>query len=168
MSKACRYTINFLLLSVALYLSGCTSQAPQKIEVLPPDYAAQANEVLFNALGLVGTPYTYGGSNPATGFDCSGLIGYVYSESADLTLPRTVVEMSKLDAPNVEEDELQSGDLVIFATAGGSRPSHAGIYVGDGRFIHAPRSGGVVRMDVLSDDYWQRSYLNAKRPLACR
>ncbi len=57
---------------------------------------------------------------------------------------------------------------MIFATDGTSRPSHAGIYVGDGRFVHAPSRGGEVRMDFLSDKYWQRSYLNAKRPLACR
>ena len=57
---------------------------------------------------------------------------------------------------------------MIFATDGTSRPSHAGIYVGEGRFVHAPSRGGEVRMDFLDDKYWQRSYLNAKRPLACR
>jgi cell wall-associated NlpC family hydrolase len=159
----------FLMFTVALYLTGCSSQPPRNSKALSPvDYSSQANEILFNALGLVGTPYRYGGSTPANGFDCSGLISYVYRESANLALPRTVAEMSKLDAPNIAEDNLQSGDLVIFATEGTSRPSHAGIYVGEGRFVHAPRSGGEVRMDFLDDKYWQRSYLNAKRPLAYR
>jgi cell wall-associated NlpC family hydrolase len=157
-----------LMLIAALYLSGCSSQAPRQPETMPTDYAIQANEILFNALGLVGTPYRYGGSSPVNGFDCSGLIQYVYLESANLALPRTVAEMNSHEAPDIAEDSLQSGDLVIFATAGDSRPSHAGIYVGDGRFVHAPSRGGEVRMDFLSDRYWQRSYLNAKRPLACR
>jgi len=158
----------YLLCAAALNLAGCSSQAPRTAGTLPTDYSVQANEILFNALGLVGTPYRYGGSSPATGFDCSGLIYYVYAESADLNLPRTVAEMSELDAPNVAEDKLQSGDLVIFATGQGGQPSHAGIYVGEGRFVHAASRGGVVRMDLLSDRYWQRNYLNAKRPLAAR
>ena len=64
------------------------------------------------------------------------------------------------------QDQLQSGDLVIFATGSGSGPNHAGIYVGEGRFVHAPSRGGVVRVDFLNDEYWRRSYLSAKRPLA--
>lgn len=162
-------TFSCLVLIAALYLSGCSSQVSREPVPAPPvDTAEQANEILFNALGLVGTPYLYGGNNPQSGFDCSGLINYVYRESANIALPRTVVEMSQLSAPDVAEDNLQSGDLVIFATGGGTRPSHAGIYVGDGRFVHAPSRGGEVRMDFLSDSYWQRSYLNAKRPLAAR
>ena len=156
-----------LALFSALYLSGCTSLWPSR-SVAPADYSAQANDILFNALGLVGTPYRYGGSSPVNGFDCSGLIQYVYLESANLALPRTVAEMNRLEAPDIAEDNLQSGDLVIFATDGSRRPNHAGIYVGERRFVHAPSRGGEVRMDVLDDKYWQRSYLNAKRPLARR
>jgi cell wall-associated NlpC family hydrolase len=66
-------------------------------------------------------------------------------------------------APAVGRDALQSGDLVFFATNGGRQVSHAGIYVGDGRFVHAPSTGGTVRLDSLSNTYWQRTYLNAKR-----
>jgi cell wall-associated NlpC family hydrolase len=161
-----------LLLVSALYFSGCASQQAQQKPATPgvlgADKSSQANDILFNALGLVGTPYRYGGSSPDNGFDCSGLIQYVYRESADVALPRTVAEMNNHEAPDITEDNLQSGDLVIFATDGGSRPSHAGIYVGEGRFVHAPSSGGEVRMDFLDDKYWQRSYLNAKRPLDCR
>ena len=66
-------------------------------------------------------------------------------------------------SPDVRRDALQSGDLVFFATNGGRGVSHAGIYVGEGRFVHAPSSGGTVRLDSLSDGYWQRAYLDAKR-----
>ena len=149
-----------------LYLSGCANQAPQPAPALSSEKLKQANDILFAALGLVGVPYRYGGNSPDGGFDCSGLIQYVYAESADIQLPRTVAGMTRIDAPTIGDDKLQAGDLVIFATGSGSRPSHAGIYVGDGRFVHAPSTGGVVRMDFLSDEYWQRSYLNAKRPLA--
>ncbi len=165
---AWRHATYTLLLTSALLFAGCSNQLPQKSEDSGVSKSSQANDILFNALGLVGTPYRYGGSSPVSGFDCSGLIQYVYRESANVALPRTVAEMNSHEAPNVAEDSLQSGDLVIFATGEGSRPSHAGIYVGDGRFVHAPSRGGEVRMDFLSDKYWQRSYLNAKRPLACR
>jgi cell wall-associated NlpC family hydrolase len=168
MNGAWRNATYYLVLIGVLYLSGCSSQAPQKSEPLGVDKSSQASEILFNALGLVGTPYRYGGSTPVSGFDCSGLIQYVYLESANLALPRTVAEMNSHEAPDIAVDNLQSGDLVIFATDGTSRPSHAGIYVGEGRFVHAPSRGGEVRMDFLDDKYWQRSYLNAKRPLACR
>jgi cell wall-associated NlpC family hydrolase len=145
-----------------LYLSACATKPP---ETAQPE---NANEILFTALGLVGTPYRYGGSTPDSGFDCSGLIQYVYAQSAEINLPRTVAEMSRIDAPTVPEDRLQAGDLLIFATESTSRPSHAGIYVGEGRFVHAPSSGGAVRMDYLADRYWQRCYVNAKRPLVSR
>ncbi len=168
MNRGWRSTLYCLALVGALFLSACSSQLPRESATLPADYLVTANEILFNALGLVGTPYRYGGSTPASGFDCSGLIHYVYRQSADVTLPRTVAEMNRHDAPNIDEDQLLAGDLVIFTTRNDSRPSHAGIYVGEGRFVHAPRQGGTVRMDFLSDDYWQRSYLNAKRPLAAR
>lgn len=165
-----RRTICCVIAVAALNLSGCGSQVTREPQPqsAPAGYSEHANEILFNALGLVGTPYRYGGNSPESGFDCSGLINYVYRESANMALPRTVAEMSRLPAPDVAEDNLQSGDLVIFATDGSSRPSHAGIYVGDGRFVHAPSRGGEVRMDFLSDRYWERTYLNAKRPLALR
>lgn len=158
-----RDTISCLLLCAALYLTGCVSHAPQP---LPTDQQGMANDILFAALGQVGIPYRYGGNTPEGGFDCSGLIQYVYALSASIEMPRTVAEMDRLAAPVVDKANLQAGDLVIFATGARGRPSHAGIYVGEGRFVHAPSRGGVVRMDFLGEPYWQRSYLHAKRPLA--
>lgn len=165
MNKQRRGALTCVVLCVLLWLAGCSSQAPKPQPPLPDKYGV-ANEILFTALGQVGIPYRYGGSTPDTGFDCSGLIQYVYAVSADIKMPRTVAQMNSIDAPTVAASNLQAGDLVIFATESGSRPSHAGIYVGEGRFVHAPRTGGVVRMDFLSTAYWQRSYLHAKRPLA--
>ena len=95
-----------LALLAALCLSACSTHPPRA-----PAPAEAANEILFSALALVGTPYRYGGSSPASGFDCSGLIQYVYRESAALSLPRTVAQMNTLDVPDVDEDELQAGDL---------------------------------------------------------
>ncbi|EPN49505.1 lipoprotein, partial [Pseudomonas syringae pv. actinidiae ICMP 19096] len=101
-----------------------------------------AEDVLFRALGLVGTPYRWGGNTPDSGFDCSGLIGYVYRDAAGISLPRSTREMIVMGVPNIRREQLQSGDLVFFATSGGSQVSHAGIYVGEGRFVHAPATGG--------------------------
>ena len=93
----------------------------------------------------------------------SGLIGYVYRDAAGISLPRSTRELSTMRTPDVRRDALKSGDLVFFATNGGRAVSHAGIYVGDGRFVHAPSTGGTVRLDSLTSGYWQGVYLDAKR-----
>lgn len=131
---------------------------------LPGRLKSTANDILFQAIGLVGTPYRYGGNSPETGFDCSGLINYVFLHSAGMKLPRTTRELIDIDAPVVANDRLYPGDLVYFNTLGG-RVSHIGIYVGERRFVHAPSSGGTVRMDNLDTDYWRKHYVEAKRVL---
>lgn len=123
-----------------------------------------SNEVIIRAISLVGTPYRYGGTLPETGFDCSGLIGFVFNEAAGLKLPRTTRELIDIEAKAVDHNDLQSGDLVYFNSRGG-RVSHIGIYVGEGRFVHAPSSGGVVRIDKLNTPYWTKFYVGAKRVL---
>ncbi|SDS50272.1 C40 family peptidase [Pseudomonas oryzae] len=151
----------------ALFLGACSSRAPlPPPSVSVPAPSPQAEDVLFRAIGLVGTPYRWGGNTPDSGFDCSGLIGYVYRDAAGLQLPRSTREMSALPAPQVPRQQLRSGDLVFFATNGGRQVSHAGIYVGEDRFVHAPSSGGTVRLDSLNDSYWQQRYLDARRVLA--
>lgn len=106
------------------------AKAPVAFNPAPSSPAAE--DVLFRAIGLVGTPYRWGGNTPDAGFDCSGLIGYVYRDAAGISLPRTTRDMIVMRAPNVDINALQSGDLVFFATSGGSQVSHAGIYVGEG------------------------------------
>lgn len=161
----------FAILSLAALLAACSSRAPAPAPVVQPQvsYNSQAEaspvaaDVLIRAIGLVGTPYRWGGNTPDAGFDCSGLIGYVYRDAAGISLPRTTRDMIVMRAPSVPLNALQSGDLVFFATNGGSQVSHAGIYVGEGRFVHAPSSGGTVRLDYLSNSYWSKAYLQAKR-----
>jgi len=160
------------LLSLAALLSACANRTPpapvvvQKAVFSTPDETSPvASDVLFRALGLVGTPYRWGGNTPDSGFDCSGLIKYVYHDMAGISLPRTTREMIVMPAQTVGQDKLQTGDLLFFATNGGSQVSHAGIYVGEGRFVHAPATGGTVKLDSLGKAYWQKAYLNAKRVL---
>ncbi|SEI24835.1 C40 family peptidase [Pseudomonas asplenii] len=161
------------LVALTALLGACASRPPPPpapvarpvVFVSPQPTSPEAEDVLFRALGLVGTPYRWGGNTPDSGFDCSGLIGYVYRDMAGINLPRSTREMIVMRAPNVPQDALQTGDLIFFATNGGSQVSHAGIYVGEGRFVHAPATGGTVKLDSLSKAYWQRAYLNAKRVL---
>jgi len=129
-----------------------------------PRLSGQANEVLIRAIGLVGTPYRYGGNTPAGGFDCSGLVAYVFQQATGVQLPRSTRELVAYPARRVDQDDLQPGDLVFFNPSGG-QASHIGIFVGEGRFVHAPSSGGTVRLDALSADYWRRAYAGARRIL---
>ncbi len=122
---------------------------------------ARANAVSIHAIGLVGTPYRYGGNSPAGGFDCSGLVGFVYRESAGLALPRTTAELARLDAREVDAGDLRVGDLVLFGSR--RKIDHIGIYVGERRFVHAPSSGGTVRLDSLDADYWKRRVRGGRR-----
>ncbi|WP_063574371.1 MULTISPECIES: C40 family peptidase [Luteibacter] len=126
----------------------------------PP--ADAANDVLFRAIGLVGTPYRWGGNTPQGGFDCSGLINYIYLTSTGVRLPRTSGEMAALDKPKVDESQLASGDLVFF---GRGHVTHVGVYVGKGRFVHAPNSGGTVRLDDLDGAYWKENFVYGRRVL---
>jgi cell wall-associated NlpC family hydrolase len=152
---------------VTALLAACASHAPPTpVAQLPLEqFSPAADDVLLRAIGLVGTPYVYGGNTPQSGFDCSGLIGYVYRDATGIVLPRSTRELIAMPVPSIGRDALQTGDLVFFATSGGGKVSHAGIYVGEGRFVHAPSSGGTVRLESLSTAYWQKSYLNAKRVL---
>ncbi|WP_194789447.1 C40 family peptidase [Pseudomonas sp. UFMG81] len=162
----------FAVLSLVALLAACSSRAPAPAPVKQsvvfsqqPAASPAAEDVLFRAIGLVGTPYRWGGNTPDSGFDCSGLIGYVYRDAAGISLPRTTRDMIVMRAPSIDINALQSGDLVFFATNGGAQVSHAGIYVGEGRFVHAPSTGGTVRLDYLSSSYWAKAYLQAKRVL---
>ena len=128
----------------------------------PADPAA-ANAVLMRAISLVGTPYRYGGNTPEGGFDCSGLVNYVYSDMLDLRLPRTSRALAAYQGPRIAPKRLATADLVFFGSGG--NVSHVGIYVGEGRFVHAPSTGGTVRLDRLDGPYWRDHYSGAKRVL---
>lgn len=121
---------------------------------------ALSADLVVRALALVNSPYRYGGRTPA-GFDCSGFVGYVFAEAAGLVLPRKSEDIVRVGDP-LERDGLAAGDLVFFNTLG-RRYSHVGIYIGEGRFVHAPARGGRVRVERISDPYWRARYNAARR-----
>lgn len=158
------------LLVVLAVLTACSSPPRPAAGTAFPDQPTStpsrldpelAREVTLHAISLVGTRYRHGGNTPETGFDCSGLIGYVYKHSAGVLAPRTVAQLSGW-GQSVDPTALRSGDLAVF-TLGGTA-SHAGIYVGNGRFVHAPSSGGDVRLDTLESGYWARQAVAFRRP----
>lgn len=129
--------------------------------VTPLHGANAANAVLMRAFSLVGTPYVWGGTTPDGGFDCSGLVNYVFRDMLDMRLPRTSRELAEVEGPRIDLDALQTGDLIFFGSEG--QISHVGIYVGEGRFIHAPRTGSVVRLEKIDTPYWLARYSGARR-----
>lgn len=158
-----------LLTLLGAQLLGCAT-APQGSGVpSPPDAPAVASrlpadlsdDVAIHAMGLVGTPYRYGGNTPQGGFDCSGLIAYVFQTSAGLAPPRTVNRLQHWGQA-VSRQQLRTGDVVLLAQR--NEVTHAGIYVGDDRFVHAPSSGGEVRLDDLNSTYWSRWQAQFRRP----
>ena len=122
---------------------------------------AERSEALLQALLALGLDYRYGGNSPVTGFDCSGLVAHVYLEAWNIRLPRNTGAQSKAGMP-VSLAELQAGDLVFYDTL--KRPySHVGIYLGDGKFVHSPKSGAQVRIESLKSTYWTQRYNGARR-----
>jgi len=168
-----RAWIPFLMVALAAtaLVSGCGGDklvrqplpAHRHWPVVQPADPIRANAVLMRAISLVGTPYRYGGNTPESGFDCSGLVNYVYRDMLDVRLPRTSRELAAWQGPRIAPERLAAADLVFFA-AGGT-VSHVGIYVGEGRFVHAPSTGGTVRLDHLDGPYWRDHYSGARRVL---
>lgn len=124
-------------------------------------YAADAQELVMRALSFVGVNYRRGGESPETGFDCSGLVRHVFREAMGLALPRTSRDISRL-GETIRRDELQPGDLVFFNTLRRGF-SHVGIYLGEHRFVHAPASGGEVRVEDMRQSYWNKRFNGARR-----
>ncbi len=115
-------------------------------------------------MGLLGIPYRWGGTSPESGFDCSGLVRFVFRETLGVNLPARSDEIGKF-GEKLLSGNLQPGDLVFFNTMRKSM-SHVGIYLGDGRFLHAPASGGVVRVEKMDMPYWVKRYEGARRMLS--
>ncbi|WP_321876347.1 C40 family peptidase [Paraburkholderia bannensis] len=167
----------WLALLILVFLAACSS-APQKVSrsgssagyawrTKPPgfpnfvDHSVGREEISIQAMGLVGIPYRWGGNTPDSGFDCSGLVKYVFARAASEDLPRTTLDMSQR-GESIEPDQIAAGDLVFFNTTG--RPhSHVGIYVGKLRFVNAPSTGGTVRLDYLTNPYWAKHFDGIRR-----
>ncbi len=154
MSRSPHFVAGILL---AVYLLAGCSGAPVRQSDAP---AVERERILATAMDLLGTPYRYGGRSPREGFDCSGLVQYTHRQ-AGIDVPRTARAQYNASKP-VSRRRLQPGDLVFFRIDG-RRISHVGIYLGDGRFIHAPSSGRKVTTARLDDPYWRRHYSGAGR-----
>lgn len=120
-------------------------------------------DVIDRAHELIGTPYRWGGASIKNGFDCSGLLVYLFRNQADIKLPRTTAAMMNASYKAVAKDKLKPGDAVFFSRNGKGRINHVGLYIGGGRFIHSPRTGKNVKIDMLKNSYWRRSYKTARR-----
>jgi len=155
--------LSTLLLTLLLTACSALPHRAQKPMIAGTPRANAANAVLFRAIALVGTPYHWGGNTPESGFDCSGLVGYVYRDAAGVGLPRTASDLSELGDRKLAIDSLQSGDLVFFEE--GRHVGHVGIFVGERRFVHAPNSGGTVRLDSLDGAWWREHFVYGKRVL---
>ena len=156
------------LRAVSVVLVACAAAfaaPPAAIAETPPKAEADglAQQLVSRALGLLGVPYKWGGDAPESGLDCSGLVRHVFEDAAGMVLPRRAIEMSRAGAP-VGRTELQPGDLVFFNTLRRAF-SHVGIYIGDGRFVHAPSAGGKVRVEKISGGYWASRFNGGRRLL---
>lgn len=141
---------------VVLVLAACASAPPAPSSARAKRLGSEAAE---NALDMVGHPYKFGGYTPA-GFDCSGLVHYSYKR-AGLLVPRDTRAQRNMSY-EIPVSELQPGDLLFFNQEG-QKASHVGIYLGSGRFVHAPSTGGRVRVDSLYQDFWRRHFVYARR-----
>jgi cell wall-associated NlpC family hydrolase len=119
------------------------------------------NDLAFYALSLAGTPYRYGGNSPETGFDCSGFVRHVFHSTLGIELPRSSREINEL-GEKITANELRPGDLVFYNTLRRAF-SHVGIYLGEGRFVHSPSSGGGIRVEDMNQGYWQKRFNGARR-----
>ena len=131
--------------------------------IMQAESGGKVQAMLQRALTLLGTPYRWGGTSPDSGFDCSGLVGYVFRTALGIDLPRVSRDMArKTDAELIKSrEELKQGDLVFFGHRG--RVNHVGIYVGEGRFLHSPSTGKDVRVDSLVTGYWSAKFMQARR-----
>ncbi|MDR0380205.1 MAG: C40 family peptidase [Candidatus Accumulibacter sp.] len=172
----CRHNSLFALLFAAVLFLGSGGIAWATERTSDPDpepdeeislldrYANGVQDLILKGLEFVGINYRRGGTSPDSGFDCSGFVQAVFRDALGEPLPRTVKEQSRVgDA--VAKNELKPGDLVFFNTMRRAF-SHVGIYLGDNRFLHSPRTGGEIRVEDMSQSYWVKRYNGARRIVA--
>ncbi|AOX99277.1 C40 family peptidase [Jeongeupia sp. USM3] len=154
-----RKSLRLVLVSSLLVLAACSTTPSKPVKPYPVDRSlahiqaqGDGREVVMYSLGLLGVGYQFGGNNPEAGLDCSGMVRFIYKNALDVDLPRTAADIAARTRP-VAESQLQAGDLVFFNTQG--RPySHVGIYLGDGKFVHAPSSKGQIRVESMALPYF--------------
>ena len=156
--------------SAALLLAACgTTKKPTQtakprpsqdktLSALKADGAGR--EILMYTLGLLDLDYKFGGGNPEAGLDCSGMVSYIYQNAVGVKLPHNAAQIAGLARP-VSNSQMQVGDLVFFNTMNRSF-SHMGIYIGDSKFVHAPRTNSTIRVDRLDNSYFSARYEGAR------
>lgn len=132
-----------------------------QLQEMGQSVASHTSELISTAMGMIGVAYRRGGTDAASGFDCSGFVRNVYAQVAGHLLPRVARDQAKA-TQKIAKNELQPGDLVFFNTMRRAF-SHVGIYLGNGKFIHAPRSGSAVRIENIKDSYWAKRFNGARR-----
>jgi cell wall-associated NlpC family hydrolase len=161
--------VTAVLLAACLAAVGCakTPVSTKPVVVVAPApedrgglTADPGREAARLAKSMLGVGYVFGGEDPEEGFDCSGLAWWAY-DSLGVEIPRASWEQAKAGS-RVDRYALRAGDLLFFRTRPG-KSLHVGVYLGDGRFVHSPKSGAVVRLDELDNGYWARTFLQARR-----
>jgi len=151
--------VRLLAFLLPVLLAACASAPPAEPSFQEAN-GTKAEQAAGTALKMVGRPYHFGGASPSSGFDCSGLVHYSYRQ-VGLTLPHNT-EKQRLSGRHIQKADLRRGDLIFFDQEG-KKNSHVGIYLGDGRFVHAPSSGKHVRSDRLDAPYWKKHFSEARR-----
>lgn len=142
-----------IVLLLAVFAAGCGGVATRKHE--HPPLSAQTekrDEVVLYALGLMGMDYRFGGKNPSSGFDCSGMVSYIYKNAAGMDLPHNAYKIAQI-SKKIDLSHIRPGDLVFFDTLH-RHFSHVGIYIGNGKFVHAPGSNGKIKISNLTSGYF--------------
>ncbi|GGY25028.1 C40 family peptidase [Paludibacterium paludis] len=157
-------------LLLAALLAACSSPPPRKWTPKRPADRSVAlsglradgagREILMYTLGLLDLNYRFGGGNPEAGLDCSGMVSYIYRNAVGIKLPHNAAQIASLSRP-IDSGSMQVGDLVFFNTMNRSF-SHMGIYIGDGKFVHAPRTNSSIRVDRLDNSYFSARFEGAR------
>lgn len=155
-----------ILLILLVFLSACSTPEPRRNAFISrkPVIALQdeskRSDVVMYAFGLISVDYRFGGNNPESGLDCSGMVSYIYQNSLGLKLPHNAAQIAGLGR-EINGADMRPGDLVFFNTQ--NRPfSHVGIYIGDGRFIHAPHTNGKIEVSSLKNRYFAQHFESAR------
>lgn len=152
---------NYMVLLALVIPIGCSTVPPEMPKAETAPVGERRAEALLQALLALGLDYRYGGNSPETGFDCSGLVAHVFREAYGIRLPQNARAQSEYGV-RVSLAELRAGDLVFYNTL--NRPfSHVRIYLGDGRFVHAPKTGAQVRVEPIRGSYWMKRFDGARR-----
>ena len=153
----------YCLASLLLAACGSVSISPdssQSTASRRAEYSEKGQDVAIFAMGLIDTGYRFGGKNPEAGLDCSGMVSYIFAKAAGIKVNGSAADIARKGRPIPRED-LRPGDLVFFNTRNASF-SHVGVYIGDGRFVHAPSTNGRVRIDPLGAKYYAQRYEAAR------